>query len=168
MLTRFLAGILLILIGGCGFHLRGTIPLNRPLPPIYLQTKDPYGQLAKNLQQVSSIEFTRSPSEAAIILVILDEQEIQQLLSVSGTQQTRQYNLILKVSFQVTDNQGNLLVPPQTVTESRALTVQSNQILAGSNEAENLYYQIRQAIVFDIMNRLTSDDIAKQLAARHL
>ena len=45
------------------------------------------------------------------------------------------------------------------MTETRALTIQADQILASSNEANNLYQQMRQAIVYDIMSRIASHDV---------
>jgi LPS-assembly lipoprotein len=150
------------LLTGCGFHLRGQVPLAPPLKKIYLQTDDPYGQLSRNLRQYlkySGAELTDSPQTADTVLAILREFNTEQLLSIGGTQQTRQYNITLTVNFQITDPQGRILVPPQTLSETRALTILSNQILGGSNEENNLFVQMRRAIVYDIMNRLASRDV---------
>ena len=84
-------------------------------------------------------------------------------MSVSATQLTRQYNLILSVTFQLLTPNGVVLTAPQPLTESRFVTIQSDQILGGSNEANSLYQQMRQAIAFDLMNRLASRDITLSL-----
>jgi len=160
----------LFFLTSCGFHTRGNIILAPPLHSIYLKTNDPYGQLAKNIKQhlkTSGVHITNQPSEAMTVLDILSEQQNNQLVNTSGTQQTRQYNLILTVNFQITDPFGKILTPAQTVSESRSLTIQSNQILAGSNESLNLYQQMRRAIVFDIISRLSSRDITTTLAAEY-
>ncbi|MHB1949222.1 MAG: LPS-assembly lipoprotein LptE [Gammaproteobacteria bacterium] len=162
MLRLVISLLLLIGLTSCGFHLRGEIPLAAPLHNLYLQTADPYGQLARNLKQYlkfSNVHLTATPQEASVIFAILKEDTGQQLLSVGGTQQTRQYNLILTVVFQLTDPKGNVLLPPQTITETRTIPIQSNQILAGSNEASNLYRQMRQGAVYDIMNLLSSQSV---------
>lgn len=158
--------LLSLMLTGCGFHLRGPLPLAPPLRNIYLQTQDPYGQLTRYLKQFlmhSDVQLVDKMEEASSVLVILSESTTQQLLSLSGTQQTRQYNLILSVSFQVNDPQGKVLVNPQVVTETRTLTIKADQILAGSNEANTLYSQMRQAIIYDIMSRLSSKDITSLL-----
>jgi LPS-assembly lipoprotein len=161
----FLLMLLLSLIGllsGCGFHLRGQLPLAPPLQKLYLKTQDPYGQLTRNLKQYlkdSNVQLADSPQTAETVLEILHEYNTEQLLSIGGTQQTRQYNIILTVNFQVTDPTGKILLPPQSMSETRSLTIQSNQILGGSNEENNLYQQMRRAIVYDIMNRLSSKDV---------
>lgn len=158
--------LIIISITGCGYHLRGSIPLATPLYKLYLETNDPYGQLTRYLKQflkISGVTLVEKPENSTAILVILHETTSQQLLGMSGTQQTRQYNLILNVAFQITDPLGKVLVPPQTVVETRSFTIKSDQILAGSNEANNLYNQMRLAIIYDMMARLGSKEITRLL-----
>ena len=159
---------LVTLLSSCGFHPRGAVTLAPPLYNLYLKTPSTYGQLAvtlKNYLTLSGVNFANSPIEATTILEILQETTSQQMLSVSGTQLTRQYNLILTVSFQITTPQNVTLVAPQVITETRVITVQADQILGGSNEANNLYQQMRQAIAYDMMNRLSSRQITSMLVA---
>jgi LPS-assembly lipoprotein len=151
---------------GCGYHWRGPMTLAPPLQKMYLQTSNPYGQLARNLRQylkMSHVHLVTKPQDASTILALLSENTTEQLLGISGTQQTRQYNLILTVTFQVTDQHGRLLVPPQTVYETRALTLNSGQILSGSNQAESLYQQMRQAIIYAIVSQLAAENITALL-----
>ncbi len=158
----------LTILAGCGFHLRGEITLAPPLKRLYLQSPQPYGELARNLRQglkAADVQLTDTPQQAATVLDILSEKTTQQLLSVGGTQQTRQYNLLLSVVFQVTTPTGKVLIPPQTVTDTQALTVQADQILGGSNEQNNLYHQMRQDIVFDLLNRLASRTATEHVMA---
>jgi LPS-assembly lipoprotein len=154
------------LLASCGFHLRGEVPLAPPLKRMYLQSPDPYGELARNLRlglTAAGVQLTDSASQAATVLEILNEKTTQQLLSVGGTQQTRQYNLLLSVTFQVHSPKGKVLIAPQTVTDTQALTVQADQILGGSNEQNNLYQQMRQDIVFTLLNRLASQTATAQV-----
>jgi len=158
---------LTLVITSCGFHLSGQVQLAPPLHRMYIQSADPYSQLVRNLTQalkLSQVTVVPTPAEASTILNILSETESQQLLSVGGTQQTRQYSLVLSVVFQVTDNTGKMLVPPQTATQSTVITITANQVLAGSNEADNLYNQMRRSIVFDILYRLSSKSTTKSLS----
>lgn len=148
---------------GCGYHMRGKLNLAPPLYRLYINTKDPYGTLTRNLKEylkISGVQLTENKADAITVLSILDETTSQQLLGISGTQQTRQYNIVLSVSFSIEDQTGKTLVPPQLLRQTRTLTIQSDQILAGSNEANLLYNQMRSAIVYDILNRLASKDIS--------
>lgn len=149
-------------LSSCGFHLQREMPLAPALHRLYLQSAEPYGMLARNLKQylkLSKVELTASPKEAQTVLVILRDQNIETLLSVNATQKTRQYNLYVVVDFQITDANGRIIVPPQSLTETRIITIQSNQILGGSNAASLLYQDLRRAISYAIMNRLASHEI---------
>jgi len=161
---RILISILCLslLLTSCGFHLQGERKLAPPLHRLYLKASDPYGHLVRSLQQYlksSHVQLVSSPSEADTILTILSDTTSQVLLSVSGTQQTRQYTLNVIVTFDISDAQGRTLIPPQTLSESRIITVQSNQVLGSSNEANLFYQQMRRSIAFAIMNRIASKQI---------
>lgn len=156
-------------LASCGFTLRGPMPLSPALQNIYLQTPDPYGQLAKYIRQylkTSHVHLAANTKDATSVLVIIREETGQNLLGVNITQQTRQYNLTLTVTFQIEDPRGHTLVPSQSLTETRTLTINSDQILANSNEATNLYQQMRQAISYDILSRLASNDVTALLTKK--
>lgn len=166
MIIKPITILLAILLVACGFHLRGEMQLALPLHRMYLQTNDPYGTLANNLRQFlksSHVQLVSSPDHASTILAILRDESSQELLSVSGTQQTRQYNLRVTVIVEISDAKGRTLINPQTFSESRAITVQSDQVLGSSNEANLFYQQMRRDLAYAIMNRLASKDVAQQI-----
>ncbi len=157
---------LVFLVASCGFHLQSEIKLAPPLQRMYLQTGDPYGTLARNLQQdlkLSGVQMVSSPAEASTILVILRDDTSQVLLSVSGTQQTRQYTLIVTVVFEITDHKGKSLIGPQTLTESRTITIQANRVLGSSNEANLFYQQMRRTLAYAIINRIASREVTDDI-----
>ena len=68
--------LLMLILGSCGFHLRGALPLAQPLHELFLQTSSPYSQLSHNLREYlksSGVHLTDKPSEATTVLVILSE-----------------------------------------------------------------------------------------------
>lgn len=159
---------LMILLSGCGFHLQQGMKLAPGFHRMKLQTPDPYGVLTRNLQQyltLSHIKIVDNLADADTILIILSDDSYQDLLSVSSTQQTRQFNLRVVVVFEITDNKGRVIVPPQTLSETRVITVQSNQILGSSNEANMFYQQIRRSLAAAILNRIASDEVTSMVNA---
>lgn len=153
---------LVMALSACGFKPQGEKQLAPPLHRLYLQTVDPYGLLVRKLEsylKISGVRLATSPELADTILVISPENTSQDLLSVSGTQQTRQYNLKLSVTFEITDAHGTVIVAPEALAESRVITIQSNQILGSSNEATLYYQQMRRTLAYAIMNRIASHDV---------
>ncbi len=154
------------LLCACGFHLRGNIPFAPPLQSMYVQSTEPYGTLTKYLKQslkTSHVRLAEQQSEATTMLNITSENTAQDLLSVNGTLQTRQYQLRVIVTFEIDDNKGRVIVPSQTLTESRVITVQSNQILGSSNEADMYFEQMRRTLATTMMYRLTSHEVTKMV-----
>ena len=166
MLNRyqfFIILVLFFLLSSCGFHLQNAMPLAPPLHKMYLQSIDPYGQLTRSLRQLlklSHVQLVSSPTEASTVLAILKDSTSQNLLSVSGTNQTRQYNLVVTVIFEINNNKGQTMVNQQTLSETRTITVQSNQILGSRNEANIFYQQMRRILAAKIMDRIASKEIS--------
>lgn len=153
-------------MAACHLHLQGQKQLAKPLQTMYIQTPDPYGSLERHLKQTlktSNVVLVASPEQASTILNVTQDHHSSHLLSVSGTQQTRQYSLVVTVSFTVTDKLGHDLVPTQTLKESRVITEQSNLILGSSNEANLFIEQMRRSLAQAIMNRLASKQITRLL-----
>lgn len=163
-LPTILALFLSLLLSACGYHLQYDLPLAEPLHRLYLQSADPYGNLARYLKEalkLSQVCLVSDPDQAAAVLVILHDNGIQTLLSVNSTTQTRQYLLQVIVVFAINDANGCAILPPQRVAESRVITVQSNQILGSSNEANLYYQQMRRSLVSIIMNRIASREVTE-------
>lgn len=158
--------LLCSLLAGCGFHLQGETQLIAPLKRLYLETKDPYGYLARDLKQaltMSHVQLAASPCDATVILTILQDSTSQNLLSVNGTTQTRQYELKINVVFDITDTNHQILVGPQSLSESRVITIQSNQVLGSSNESSLFYQQMYRILSNAIMSRIASNEIANMV-----
>lgn len=160
-MNRFLVMTMTLLLSACGFHPQGEMRLADPLKRMHLQTPDPYGSLARNLRDYLRMSHVKlvACNEAQTNLVILHDDTSQELLSVSGTQQTRQYNLKVNVAFEITNKAGHTILPAQSFSETRAITVQSNQILGSSNEANLYYQQMRRSLAYAIMTRLSSLEV---------
>lgn len=162
MMGLFIMTALVFLMTSCGFHLQGMLNLAPPLQRLYLETADPYGQLSRSLQQylrMSNVELVSSPVQATTILHIMHDDIARSLINVSSSQQTRQYNLIVTVTYEITNNRGQVLLGPEVMTETRALTVQSDQELGSSNEANLFYQQMRRTLAYSIMNRIASRQV---------
>ena len=150
-------------LSGCGFHLQGKTHLAPPFKRIYLQTNNPYGYLARYLREslkLSNVELASSPCDATIILIIQRDENLQQLITVNSTTQTRQYNLQVLVAFALLDKHGYVLLPTQQLSESRVMTIQSNQILGSSNESNLYFQQMRRTLANAIMNRIGSREVS--------
>lgn len=158
--------LLTLFLTACGMHLRGETNLAPPLHRLYINTSDPYGYLAKTLEQyfsLSKVKIVSSNQSTTAILNILQDAQSQVLLGVSSTQQTRQYNLIETVTFSVTDPAGRTLLSPYTLSDSKTITVQSDQILGASNETTLFYKLMQRTLAYAIINHLASQEATRAI-----
>src|SRR3990167_8271019 len=124
-MKRIIILLISLLLSACGFQPQGERQLAPPLQRLYLQTPDTYGILERNLKdslKMSHVQLVSSPNEAKSILNVTSDTNSQELLSVSGTQQTRQYNLHVNITFEISTPDGNVLLPPQTLSDVRSIT----------------------------------------------
>lgn len=157
---------LLLCLSSCGFHLQGETELAWPLYKMYLHSTDPYGFFVRQLRdqlKMSKVQLVDSSEQATTILDILKDDISQDLLNVNGTQQTRQYILKTTLVFEIRNAQNQVILPPQTLEETRVITVQANQILGSSNEVSFYYKQMRRQLVSALMNRLSSKEVSRLL-----
>lgn len=154
------------LLTACGFRPQGKLKLAPALSTVYLESADPYGYLERMLRQylkMSHAHLVAKPELATTVLKIISDEATQEFLSVSSTNQTRQYNLRVRVIFQLTDPQGRAIIVPQTIEETRSITIQSNQILGNSNQTTLFYQQMRRSIAYAIMNRIASKEVTQAI-----
>lgn len=115
MKTRIAIWGMMLLLTGCGFHLRGdgmdTSGL-ATLPVVYLQSGNPQGGVMVELQRLGQqrgARFTTDSNEAELALNIGAENFERRVLSVGTTGKVSEFALDYTVSFSVLDKEGKEL-----------------------------------------------------------
>ncbi|WP_150048641.1 MULTISPECIES: LPS-assembly lipoprotein LptE [Methylomonas] len=137
--TQQLSGIVLVLaalwLGGCGFHLRGSLALPSELKQLFL-----FGSSAalkdeiKNMLRVSDGKIVASPNEAGVVVKVLKEDLRRRVLSVGSTGKSSEVELNYYLRFQFYDNQEAPLLDEQTLEISRDYFNDQTALLAKDNE----------------------------------
>jgi LPS-assembly lipoprotein len=144
----------LLLMVGCGFHLRGNTQLSPLLAHTYLQGVAPYSELGigiKRSLEANGVIVTPGPEEASATLSITYNQLQRQVLSVGGsTAKVQEYALKYVLQFQVTDSKGKILLPSQRVELMREYRFDVNSVLSAGDQ-ENL---LREAMQKDIVQQI--------------
>lgn len=154
--------IFLFFITSCGFHLRGEMDFPPFFNNIYIETKDPYSHFSKQVIlffKLSNITILTHSNNATYILRIRNETTSDRMIGYDPRSHFRQYSLLLTVTFELLDAKENLLLGPETLTQSKIITINDSRMLGGSNEAKMMYDQMRQEIIYLMMSRLASNDV---------
>lgn len=153
MVMRFIALWLIagILIGGCGFHLRGNIPLSETLSLVAVESDD--NSLQQEMIEAlegagASVVGDAAAAKAVLKLHDITYERVVRSLDTRG--KVNGYRLIYSVSFTVTGQDGAEIRKSRPLRVERDFNFDSNQLLQTENEERAL----REDMVRDMAQRI--------------
>ena len=163
----------IIVMTGCGFHLRGTKNHEQNIPEhlqvLYLQSSAPYAAFEQALRQNLrgyNISVINDPNPNTIVLDIINYKLTQTAGSVSSNLQTRQYVLTFTVNFVLRAPSGAILLGPTSVASLTTFTADLSQMLITTNGISEQYTaNLYNDAAFRLSNRLLADDSRSAVAA---
>ncbi len=159
-IKRHLLIVLIALLSGCGFHLRGFNDMPRWLNNIAITIQDAHrdlGPVLKNQLDSYNIRVNPNPSEADYLLIVEMDGIKQQITNVSASTVPRQYLLIYFAQFTLVKKKGGVIIPSTQVSVTRQLTVNNNRILGSNFEEMQLTMEMRRDAAMQIINRLSRE-----------
>jgi LPS-assembly lipoprotein len=158
-LSHGILGFMLIVLAGCGFHLRGAADLPSHLKSMYVQgvdTQRDFGLALKRALKSNDVMVLDAYQTGAAVLTIVDNSFERQVLSVGSDAKVSEYELLGRVTFKVSDDKGNLMLSEQTIEAQRDYQFDQNQVLASDNQERALREQLNQQLAQSILRRLSA------------
>jgi len=166
--SLLLPSVLLILVSGCGFHLRDRLILPKDTATVRVESVQPYSELVKLLQrrlQATGAEVIADNNQP---LPALDQRpdfarlsihaerwgELPTAIDSSGRAQ--EYRLRYAVIFSFILPDGSVLVPQQAIELSRDYISQPTDATGTSTERELLANELRREMAASILRRVDS------------
>lgn len=144
-----------LLLAACGFQLRGAAPTD--LKALHLTTAAPSQVAIEIRRQLSGgatkIVPTRQGSDAQ--LRILSESAEKTIQTLTGTGRVYDYQLRLRVGFQVTDAAETPIVAPTEIEVRRIITYSETAPLAKEVEEQLLFADMRVEAAAQILRRIS-------------
>jgi len=151
-----LIGLMLVgLLAGCGFRLRGEASL--PFSTISLSASEAttFGSaLRRAIIAGTSTKVVDNPADAEVRFDVLSETREQEILTIDGSGQVVEYTLWYRFRFRLHDGKGREFIEPTTISLKRTITVNSNTQLANDPEVTQLYRDMQQDMAQQIIRRL--------------
>ena len=155
------AVLLALLLGGCGFQLRGQVQLPKELAVVYIDSVRgvgvPPGTLSRKLEQLlasSGAAITHDRAQATAIITISNESSGRRAVAADRFDVKREYFLIYSAVYQVHLANGKILIEPEGVNVNRALLFDENQVLAFEAAQESLEDSMTSELAWQIVRRL--------------
>jgi len=150
-----LISLLIIVLTGCGFHLRGALPTLTMDNPIYIagvdKNSDLYRELARQLRGAKSV-VTETRSLAKSVLTISDYRSRERQLTLNSSNQAVEYELEESFNFSVQTSRTTVESRPLKVT--RVLGRTESETLAREREEREMRINMRHDLVNQLMYQL--------------
>ena len=147
--------LLIIVLTGCGFHLRGALPTLTMDNPIYIagvdKNSDLYRELARQLRGAKSV-VTETRSLAKSVLTISDYRSRERQLTLNISNQAVEYELEESFNFSVQTSRTTVESRPLKVT--RVLGRTESETLAREREEREMRINMRHDLVNQLMYQL--------------
>lgn len=150
-----IAGLIGVLMGGCGFHLRSW-ELGNAYESIGLESAgrfDIESDLRRALAQTGVPLVNR---DAQLVLELLDVDEELRTASVGGDARTAEFELIRRVRYAVREANGTYLAKPTSFSVSRRYFLDRDNLVGSNEEQALLRRELRSDLVQQIMRVLNA------------
>ena len=153
-----LAGLASLVLGGCGFKLRGS--QNFAFTSVAVMPQ-PGGALAAELRRsfgsaVRVLALDEPLTQAQVVIDILQELREKTVVGVNSSGQVVAFQLRIRVKFKVRTPQGLELTPETEVLLQRDMSFSESAVLAKEAEEAMLYRDMQSDLVQQLMRRLAS------------
>ena len=147
--------LLIIVLTGCGFHLRDALPTLTMDNPIYIAGVDKnsglYRELARQLRGAKSV-VTETRSLAKSVLTISEYRSRERQLTLNSSNQAVEYELEESFNFSVQTSRTTIESRPLKVT--RVLGRTESETLAREREEREMRVNMRHDLVNQLMYQL--------------
>ena len=145
-----------LLVAGCGFHLRGDVAYAFTTLYINSPSNQPFAADLKRALSGGSTEVVEAATTAQTILDIPAVVDDKQVLSLSGGGRAREYALTKRVTFALHDSQGRDWLPSGEIVIRRSYTFNESEVLAREAEEAKLLKEMQNDAVQQLLRRLQS------------
>jgi len=150
-----LISLLIIVLTGCGFHLRGALPTLTMDNPIYIagvdKNSDLYRELARQLRGAKGV-VTETRSLAKSVLTISDYRSRERQLTLNSSNQAVEYELEESFNFSVQTSRTTIESRPLKATLVLGRT--ESETLAREREEREMRVNMRHDLVNQLMYQL--------------
>ncbi|WP_448507141.1 LPS-assembly lipoprotein LptE [Immundisolibacter sp.] len=156
---RFPALAALLLLSGCGFHVRGNYQLPATVGAVFIDVPGYGYDLRHRLQRTLASRGVRLVDDATAadaVLQIKDPKFATRVLSVGIDARVREHELRYTLGFELRRRDGTFLVPPQTVELLRDVTYDETNVLGSQSEQNAGRVELQDQAVQQIMRRLAA------------
>jgi LPS-assembly lipoprotein len=144
---------LALLLGACGFQLRGTGTNQMTIKEIDLSARNAYGEIVTQLRQALEGSGVRVHSGAPYKLILVDENESQRSLSYTGASGSAEYEMTTQLNYQIRGAHDLSLLDGKLQVQ-KVYVHDGNNLMGSDQEMAQVHKEMRNQLVQNMMVRL--------------
>jgi LPS-assembly lipoprotein len=151
--------LVVLLMSGCGFHLRNQNTLPPTLLSLEVISEKPYENFTKQLKRELVLLTNPSSNAKSTAQIIIHKHKLSYRMPIIGSsQQARiyRYTFLLEYSLKINNK---LVLKNKKITLSKLLTLNQNALLTTNNQQELLTLEIQHEAIEQLINELKSPRI---------
>ena len=165
-LQWIILGVLSAALSGCGFHLRGNIPLSEDIKNMFVEA--PEGTFKDKLEDILSnagATMSQSRSDADVVLVVkrADSNRVVGTLDERGL--ANSYDITFFVAYQLLTPEGDVIRPVNRVQERRRYDFDPALVVETESEERELQQDMEQDVALKIVRQLSTVTSAEPMGA---
>ena len=150
----FLVPVVLVLLGGCGFTLRGSTDLSAALQTLQVESTDPNSDIVREISRtLRNNGVTLAETVSTYQLGIGTEENSERALSVNANARAGEYEITMVVPFQLRRG-TELVLGPETISVARAYLADPENAVANNEEAALIRSEMRRELAQQLLRRL--------------
>jgi LPS-assembly lipoprotein len=150
-------GLVLLVLHGCGFHLRDSAPVSAHMKQVRLTSVNNYGPMMQklgSLMAVAGVEVVDDEADAPWTLDILAERNTRRAVTTTSLITVAEYELRLEVRFRLSRKGGEVVIPPTELVAERVYVLDQTNLVGSSAEEELLKAEMEDDLVERIVRRV--------------
>ncbi|MCF8191769.1 MAG: hypothetical protein K9J04_02780 [Burkholderiales bacterium] len=148
------AGMTALMLGGCGWHLAGTLPGQAPLGLVQIKGEG-FGTavlLRESLRSSRDVKLIEQDDPAALQISILGDATGRRIVALSGAGRAREFEIVQTVRFNVR-YQGVDLIPTDTIEFRSQISYDDSSVLSKEYEIAALVESMQRDAAAQILRR---------------
>ncbi len=152
-MRRLILCLSIVLLAGCGFHLRGQVALPYSTLHISGPSATSVSSSLKRVLRSSGVRLVDRQEDAELTLVILSDVREKSILSLSAAGRAQEYELRQRLSYRII-TAGEPDLPAGEILTQRSISFNDAQVLAKESEENLLYRDMENDVVQQLLRRL--------------
>ncbi len=151
--------ILVFSLSGCGFHLRGADEFSSSLEVLHLTVRNVHGDLHQKLIrsfEQSGTSVIADSDGTGPGLNVSAERNTRRAVATTSTISVSEYELGLEVDIELSDRDGQMLIPETTLKTERIYTFDASSLTGSSEEEALLREEMQEDMVRQIIRRVNA------------